>query len=130
MESSKDYFFIKSNSKLIKINYNEILYIEAIGDYVKIYLENSLNKPIVVLDSLKRLEKTLPGDLFKRIHRSYIVALPRIKAIEYKRVIFGDALSLPVSNSYYQALYERLVSNHMEPDQVIPIKKAKKKPNP
>lgn len=110
-ESSKDYIFIKSKGKLLKINYTEILYIEAIGDYVKIYLENS--KPIVIMDSLKHLEKTLPDDFFKRIHRSYIVAIPRIRAIEYKKVIIGENLSLPISNSYYNALYDSLVSNHI-----------------
>lgn len=111
MESSKDYIFIKSNGKLQKINYTEILYMEAVGDYVKIYLEDS--KPIVILDSLKHLEKTLPDDFFKRIHRSYIVAISRIKAIEYKRAVIGENLSLPISNSYYDALYETLVSNHI-----------------
>lgn len=110
-ESSKDYIFIKSKGKLLKINYTEILYIEAIGDYVKIYLENS--KSIVIMDSLKYLEKTLPNDFFKRIHRSYIVAISRIRAIEYKKVILGENLSLPISNSYYNALYDSLVSNHI-----------------
>ncbi len=110
-QSSKEYIFIKSKGKLLKINFNEILYIEAIGDYVKIHLENS--KPNVIMDSLKRLEKSLPDDSFIRIHRSYIVAISRIKAIEYKKVIIGDTLSLPISNSYYTALYDRLVLNHI-----------------
>lgn len=112
MEPAKGYMFIKSNSKLIKINYNEILYIESIGDYVKIYLENP-ERPIVILDSLKHLEETLPNDVFKRIHRSYIVSIARIQAIEYKRAIIGDNLSLPISNSYYDTLYDSLVSNHI-----------------
>lgn len=125
MESSKNYIFIKSNSKLLKINYNEILYIEAIGDYVKIYLEDS-DKPVVILDSLKHLEETLPNDSFKRIHRSYIVAISRIKAIEYKRAIIGENLSLPISNSYYQALYDSLVLNRIESNQLVSTKKPKK----
>lgn len=110
-EPSKNYIFIKSKGKLLKIEYTDILYIEAIGDYVKFYLENS--KTIVIMDSLKNLEKTLPDDDFKRIHRSYMVPLSRIKAIEYKKVILGDNLSLPISNSYYSTLYESLVSNHI-----------------
>lgn len=110
-ESSKDYIFIKSKGKLLKINYSDILYIESIGDYVKIYLENS--KAIVIMDSLKHLEKTLPDDDFKRIHRSYIVPLSRIRAIEYKKVIIREDLSLPISNSYYSSLYDSLVSNHI-----------------
>ncbi|MFA7494005.1 MAG: LytTR family DNA-binding domain-containing protein [Proteiniphilum sp.] len=110
-ESSKDYIFIKSKGKLVKIEYVDILYIEAIGDYVKIYLENT--KPVVIMDSLKHLEKTLPNDFFRRIHRSYIIPLSRIRAIEYKKVILGENLSLPISNSYYDDLYDSLVSNHI-----------------
>ncbi|MBB4037749.1 DNA-binding LytR/AlgR family response regulator [Dysgonomonas hofstadii] len=112
-ESSKDYFFIKSNSKLLKINYNEILYIEGLGDYIKIHLDNS-NKAILILDSLKHLEEILSDGSFQRIHRSYIVPISKIKAIEYKKAIIGDNnLSLPISNSYYNSLYENLVSNNI-----------------
>lgn len=110
-DQAKDYIFIKSKGKLLKIEYSDIIYIEAIGDYVKIHLEKA--KPLVIMDSLKHLEKTLPNDLFKRIHRSYIVSLSRIRAIEYKNVIIGENLSLPISNSYYKILYDSLVSNHI-----------------
>lgn len=65
------------------------------------------------MDSLKHLEKTLPDDYFKRIHRSYIIPLSRIRAIEYKKVIIREDLSLPISNSYYSSLYDSLVSNHI-----------------
>ena len=85
IESAKDYILIKSKGKLLKINYTDIIYIEAIGDYIKIHHENS--KPIVIMDSLKNLEKTLPNDFFKRIHRSYIVSVSRIKAIDRKSVV-------------------------------------------
>lgn len=111
-ETSSDYVFIKSNSKLLKINYHEIIYIEALGDYVKIHLGDSA-KPVVIQHSLKILEELLPHDTFKRIHRSYIVAISRIKAIEYKRAIIGENLSLPISNTYYHALYDSLVSSHI-----------------
>lgn len=114
---SKDFIFIKSNNKLLKVNYSEILYIEALGDYVKIYLDN-VSKPIVILESLKHLDETLSSDFFKRIHRSYIVALSRIKAIEYKRVVIADNLSLPISKTYYQNLYDSLISNRTESGQL------------
>jgi DNA-binding LytR/AlgR family response regulator len=109
VQSSEDYFFIKSNNKLLKINYNEILYIEGFGDYVKIHFDNDLNKPHLILASLKHLEETLPNNLFKRIHRSYIVAISKIKAIEYKKAIIREGLSLPISNSYY----DNLLSNNI-----------------
>ncbi|PLB85202.1 DNA-binding response regulator [Dysgonamonadaceae bacterium] len=110
-DSSKDYIFIKSKGKLLKIYYMDILYIESIGDYVKIYLNKT--KSILIKDSLKHLEETLPNNFFIRIHRSYIVPISKIRAIEYKKVIIGDNLSLPISNSYYNALYDTLVSNHI-----------------
>lgn len=112
VDVSKDYFFIKSNGKLLKINYNEILYIEGLGDYIKIHLENS-NKPILILDSLKHMEELLSDKDFKRIHRSYIIPLSQIKAIEYKKAIIGEGLSLPISNSYYDSLYKSLISDKM-----------------
>ncbi len=108
IESSHDYLFIKSNSKLLKLSYAQIIYIEAMGDYVKIFTENN-GRPYVILDSLKHLDEALPSNLFKRIHRSYIVSVLRIKAIEYKRAILGENLSLPISNSYYHELYNSLV---------------------
>ncbi|SHE78462.1 LytR/AlgR family response regulator transcription factor [Dysgonomonas macrotermitis] len=110
IELPKDHFFIKSNNRLLKINYSDILFIEGLGDYIKIHLESS-SKPVLILDSLKHLEETLSSTLFKRIHRSYIIPISRIKAIEYRRVIIGDNLSLPISNSYYDTLYDSLISN-------------------
>ncbi len=113
VKTSDDYFFIKSNSKLLRINYDEILYIEGLGDYVKIHFDNNSSKPYLISESLKHLEEILPNNLFKRIHRSYIVAVPKIKAIEYRKATIGQNLSLPISNSYYDTLYESLISNNI-----------------
>lgn len=111
-ETIDSYIFVKSNNKLLKINYDKILYIESLSDYIKIYTEDS-QRPILSLSSLKSLEEKLPSHLFKRIHRSYIVALSKIKAIEHKKVLIGDRASLPISNSYYDNFFNTLISNNI-----------------
>lgn len=111
-EVIESYIFVKSNNKLLKINYDKILYIESLSDYIKIYTEDS-QRPILSLSSLKSLEEKLPSHRFKRIHRSYIVALSKIKAIEHKKVLIGDRASLPISNSYYDNFFNTLISNNI-----------------
>lgn len=111
-EASESYIFVKSNNKLLKINYDKILYIESLSDYIKIYTEDS-QRPILSLSSLKSLEEKLPSNRFKRIHRSYIVSLSKIKAIEHKKVLIGERASLPISNSYYDNFFNTLISNNI-----------------
>lgn len=106
-EASHDYFFVKTDGKLLKISYDEILYIESLSDYIKIHTSTS-NKAILFLDSLKHLEETLPNHVFMRIHRSYIVPVARIKTIECKKAVLNNGSILPISNSYYDVLLEQI----------------------
>ncbi len=69
--------FVKSEYKLVKIEYEKIIYIEGLKDYVKIYLTDH-PKPILTLMTLKSLEERLPSTQFMRVHRSYIVNLTKI----------------------------------------------------
>lgn len=87
--------FVKSEHKQIRINLNQILYIEGLKDYVKIYLENE-QFPILTLMSLKNLEEILPKNQFMRVHRSYIVRGDKIKVIERNRLIFNKTY-IPIS---------------------------------
>ena len=87
-EKKQEFFFVKSDYKQIKINFSEILYIEGLKDYVKIYLKDN-PKPILTLMSLKKLEEELPSENFMRIHRSYIIALDKIEAIERNHIVIG-----------------------------------------
>ncbi len=100
IESDPDYIIVKSEYKLIQIRIKDILYIEGLKDYVKIYTEGS-EKSIMTLISMKALEHTLPDNKFMRVHRSYIVNLSKIKVIERNRIIFGKT-AIPVSESYKQ----------------------------
>lgn len=111
-ETRNNFLFVKSNNKLQKINFGNIIYIESMSDYIKINTDNS-NRSILSLSSLKNIEEMLPANLFKRIHRSYIVSLSKIKAIENRKVFLDNNLSLPISNSYYDELYNSFVSDNI-----------------
>jgi len=76
---SDDFFFVKADKKLMKIAYDDILYIEGLKDYVIIRLEKGR---VITLQTMKNLEKKLPANQFKRIHRSYIVNLNKIVSVE------------------------------------------------
>ncbi len=78
ISTKKDHIFVKADYKLIKVFFNDILYIEGLSEYVIIHVPN---KNIITLQSLKNLEEILPSDRFLRIHKSYIVSLPKISAI-------------------------------------------------
>ena len=84
-----DSIYVKSEYRIIQVNLNDIIYIEGLKDYVKIYLGNQA-KPILSLMSMKSLEEQLPTFSFMRVHRSYIVNLNKIKTIERDRIIFGN----------------------------------------
>lgn len=96
--------FIKSDYKLLRINYDEILYVEGLKDYVKIYTVNA-SRPVLSLSSMKSIEANLPADTFLRIHRSFVVNMERISAIERGNVLIGEK-SLPISDSYRDKVLE------------------------
>ena len=78
-EEEADFIFVKADKKLIKVNFDEIIYIEGLKDYV-IIRQNAGR--VITLQTMKSLEEKLPTAFFKRIHRSYIVALDKITALE------------------------------------------------
>ncbi|SEP40358.1 LytTR family DNA-binding domain-containing protein [Mucilaginibacter sp. OK283] len=78
--AEQEYIYLKVEYQLVKVNISHILYIEGFKDYIKVYLSNEAN-PIFTLTSLKNLEEKLPPSNFLRIHRSFIVALDKIKSV-------------------------------------------------
>lgn len=97
-EAEEEYLFLKVEYQLVRVAYKDILYIEGLKDYVKVYLQGS-TKPILTLTSLKALEEKLPGRRFMRIHRSFIVSLEQIKAVTKNSVQIGD-ITITVSDQY------------------------------
>lgn len=88
--------FIKGDKKIHQVKLNTILYLESIGSYVKIHLENEI---IITLDRLTNFENTLPKNLFLRIHRSYIIAINKINTIEGNRIKINE-IEIPIGQTY------------------------------
>ncbi|MDX1409064.1 MAG: LytTR family DNA-binding domain-containing protein, partial [Saprospiraceae bacterium] len=94
--ADEDFFFVKADKKLVKVRYKDILYIEGLKDYVIIRLEEGR---VITLQTMKSLEEKLPASLFRRVHRSYIVALDKINALVGNMIELtekGQAKHIPV----------------------------------
>lgn len=89
-------FFVKGDKKYHQIYYRDILYIEAYGNYSKIYLEDEM---ILCHEKISDFTKTLPNDNFLRIHKSYIIALAKIKLIQGNE-IYIDQCRIPIGQTY------------------------------
>ncbi len=92
--------YVKSDYKYLHILYKDILYIEGLKDYVKIYTEVD-DKPILSLMSLKQLEEELPLENFMRVHRSYIINMDKVSSINRKRIVISDK-QIPIGDTYYK----------------------------
>ena len=108
---NNQFLFLKSAYKIRRINFDAILYIEGLKDYVKVYLAKE-EKPILSINSIKSLEQKLPSDRFMRVHRSFIVNLEKIDLIERSRIIFGKTY-IPVSDQYKDKFQEFLNRNFL-----------------
>ncbi len=100
----KEFVFVRDNGILKRIDINDILYLEAMGDYVKVH---TLQKFHVVHSTLKAIGEKLPVSKFMRIHRSYIVALNKIDFIEEGVINIGKN-SIPVADAYRGSLNQQL----------------------
>jgi two-component system response regulator LytT len=105
-KDSKDYIFVKSNSRLIKLNTKEIYYIEALKDYVVI---NTLNSRYTIHSTMKEIEKKMPIADFIRVHRSFIIRIDKIATIDLPNLILeNEKKVIPIGGSYKDDLVNRL----------------------
>jgi len=102
--SGKEYVFIKHNGILVNINIKEILWIEALGDYMTI---NTCTKKYTIHSTMKTIESKLDSDKFIRVHRSFIIAIDNITSIEDNVIVIGKQL-IPVGAVYRENLTKRL----------------------
>lgn len=93
---SPDFIFVKADYSMVKINFDDILYIEGLKDYIKIYAGG---KPVLTLTSLKSIEEKLPSDKFIRVHRSFIISLSKIKSVQKSIVKIGEK-EIPLGDSF------------------------------
>ncbi|MFC0428504.1 LytR/AlgR family response regulator transcription factor [Chryseobacterium scophthalmum] len=98
------HFFVKSSGQQHRINFDEILYVESIKDYVNIKTET---QEYIVLDTLKSLENQLPAN-FTRIHKSFILNLDKVKSLNSKKVILISEHEISVGEMYKSNLLEKL----------------------
>lgn len=111
IEANNQFLFLKSEYKIRRINFNDILYIEGLKDYIKVFTAGE-DKPLLSLNSIKSLEQKLPEEKFMRVHRSYIVNLDKIETIERSRIVFGK-IYIPVSDQYKDKFQEFLDKNFL-----------------
>jgi two-component system LytT family response regulator len=98
------HLFVYSEYRMLKIELSRVEYIESLEDYIKIHLLNA--KPVMTLMTLKGVLEKLPAEQFKRIHRSYIVGVDKVKSVQNRKVQLQSGMELPVSDSYSDFIKE------------------------
>ena len=101
-----DTIFLKTDYRIVKVSISDIRYVEAMSEYLKVYLESD-PKPIITLLSMKKMEERLP-DCFMRIHRSYIINLTKIQEVNKNRVIMDSETYLPIGDLYKETFQNYL----------------------
>ena len=105
-----DFIFVRADYKLVKIDLNEILFIEGLGDYIKIYTGEN---PILTQMSMKAMEEKLPADKFIRVHRSFIVAFNKIEYVQ-KQQLGISKREIPISEHYREQLFKVINQSQTE----------------
>ena len=96
------YFFVKTETRMEKVRYADVLYIEGMGDYWRII---TTTKKIMTLLNYKKLEEMLPSRQFVRVHKSFIVAMDKIESVERNRIKIADRL-IPVSETFRKQFFD------------------------
>jgi two-component system LytT family response regulator len=104
-EIEHDFMFVRAEYENVKINFSDILFIEGLKDYVKIYTTD--NKYTLTLISLIKLENLLSPKGFARIHRSYIINIKHVKSIQKNKVLIAEK-RIPISESYKTSFFEKI----------------------
>jgi DNA-binding LytR/AlgR family response regulator len=101
---AKNYIFVKTEYRMVRVDFQDILYIEGMGAYLRIVTSQG---KITTLLSFAQIEKQLPNDKFCRIHKSYIVAIDKIKSIERNVIIVGNE-RIPIGKTYLDDFYSSI----------------------
>lgn len=103
-ENNNDFMFIKTDGKLIRVPFEDILYIEGLKDYLSVVTKE---EKLITLQSLKNMEELLPGSNFIRVHKSFIVALNKIDTVEKNRVFIREDV-IPIGETYKEFFLKRV----------------------
>lgn len=99
---TSEFLFIKTENRIQKVDLKDVLYIEALQNYISL---NTINGRVMSLQTLKGVEEELPRNEFIRVHKSYIVSLRHISSIERSRIFIGEIV-IPIGDSYREAFYK------------------------
>ncbi|MBC6696878.1 LytR/AlgR family response regulator transcription factor [Hymenobacter puniceus] len=99
-----EFTFMKVDTKLVKVIFDEVRYVEALGDYVHVVTGQS---KLIVYSTMKAVEEKFPASLFVRVHRSFIVNLKRVQAIEDNSILL-DGKHIPIGQTYMRDVFQRL----------------------
>jgi DNA-binding LytR/AlgR family response regulator len=108
-DAQADYFFVKCDSKFEKVFYNEVRYIEAMQNYAVIH---TLNRKLITYITMSSLEQQLPGDQFLKVHKSFIVAVAHIKALEGNEILMGET-RIPISRNLKDEVVNQILGNKL-----------------
>ena len=106
---SKKFVFVKSEYRIIKVRFEDILFCEGMKDYTQVYIKGK-SDPILTLSNLKSFFSKLPSDEFIRVHRSYIVSISHIDSIARNEIYIGKKI-IPVGDSFKNDFYQMIDSN-------------------
>lgn len=102
-----DYFFIKADNKLVRLSFDDVLYVEALQNYVTVHTQD---KKYMTYLTFKSVEEYLPADKFIKVHKSYIVAASKIDSIEGSDIRIGQQ-HIPISRNQKDEVMEKLLKN-------------------
>ena len=103
-DESGDFVMLKADKKNHKVNFDQILYFESIGDYVKVHLRDA--KTLIISETLRKLEETLPS-AFLRVHKTYIISISHLEYVEGNQIKTGET-KIPIGQSYQDKVNEVL----------------------
>lgn len=105
-EENNDFIFVRAERKMIKINFDDIIFIESFGDYLKIHLSEEI---VITRETISFVEKKIPSKKFLRVHRSFIIPIAKISSYTHEEIIIYNK-SIPISRSYKNNVLKTLES--------------------
>lgn len=106
IQTADDHIFIKTDNRLVKILFRDILYVEALQNYVCIH---TAEKKFITYLTFKSIEESLPADAFLKVHKSYIVQLAKVEAVEGNLLLISN-FQIPVSRNNKEAVLQKLIA--------------------
>jgi two-component system, LytTR family, response regulator len=105
-----DFIFVKTDSRIVKLNLADILFMEGLKDYISIVTKQ---EKLITLLNLKQMEEGLPAQQFVRVHKSYIISLDKIDTIERNRIFIGEHV-IPIGETYRDPFFKLIDKNHFQ----------------